>query len=212
MKRKWHHPEKDPNAKRMFRSLAERQGTPEFRERQLLEFPKEAEEMRDEEDRELSRRGFMKFMGASTALAGLGMAACRRPVGHIVPYVKSVEWIIPGKPLLYTTAMPRIGGCTPLLATTHEGRPTHLQGNPLHPSNPTAGTDSFASSTILDLYDPDRNGDYKHNGKTVEKFAFDEFLAAKKTSLSDSSGEGLAILHGESTSPTRAAVLEGLDL
>jgi len=210
MKRKWQHPEEDPKAKKMFRSLAEQQDTPEFRERQVLEFPKAAEEMRDEEDRELSRRGFMKFMGASTALAGLGLAACRRPVGHIVPYAQSVEWIVPGKPLLYTTAMPRLGGCTPLLATTHEGRPTHLQGNPLHPSNPGGGTDSFANSTILDLYDPERSGDYKQKGKTVSKEAFDTAFAALKEELVSSDGKGLAILHGESTSPTRAAVLSDL--
>ena len=130
MKRKWHHPEEDPNAKPLVRSLGELQDAAAYRERHELEFPKAVEEMRDEEDRDLSRRGFVKLMGASTALAGLGLAACRRPVGHIVPYAKSVEWIIPGKPLLYTTAMPRIGGCTPLLATTRSKTPRQWRRSP----------------------------------------------------------------------------------
>ena len=210
MKRKWHHPEEDPNAKTLVRSIAELQDASAFRERHELEFPKAVEEMRDESDQELSRRGFVKLMGASTALAGLGLAACRRPVGHIVPFTKSVEWIVPGEPLLYTTAMPRLGGCTPMIATTHEGRPTHLQGNPLHPGNPGGGVDSFANSSILDLYDPERSGDYKLKGKPVPKASFDSALAESKKQLTAAGGNGLAILHGESTSPTRARVLAEL--
>ena len=124
-----------------------------------------------------------------------------------MPYAESLEWVVPGKPLLYTTAMPRLGGCTPILATTHEGRPTHLQGNPLHPSNPGGGVDSFANSTILDLYDPERSGDYKQNGQAVPKATFDEAFAKLKEQLAADGGKGLAILHGESTSPTRARVL-----
>ncbi len=210
MKRKWHHPEEDPNAKTLVRSIAELQDAPAFRERHEPEFPKEVEEMRDEDDRELSRRGFVKLMGASSALAGLGLAACRRPVGHIVPYSKSVEWIVPGKPLLYTTAMPSLGGCTSLIATTHEGRPTHLQGNPLHPANPGGGVDSFANSSILDFYDPDRSGDYKRRGETVAPASFREAFAGIKQQTVADAGKGFAILHGESTSPTRARVLAEL--
>ena len=210
MKRKWHHPEEDSNSKPLVRSLGELQDPEAFRERHELEFPKEVESMRDEEDRELSRRGFVKLMGASTALAGMGLAACRRPVGHIVPYAKSVEWIVPGKPLLYATAMPRLGGCTPIIATTHEGRPTHLQGNPLHPANPGGGTDSFASSSILDLYDPERSGDYLQNGEVVGKDAFDAAFGELKKQIAAGGGKGLAILHGESSSPTRARVLSEL--
>ena len=210
MKRKWHHPEEDPNAKLLVRSPGELQKTPGFKERVELEFPKAAEEMRDDADQEMSRRGFVKLMGASTALAGLGLAACRRPVGHLVPYAESLEWMIPGKPLLYATAMPRLGGCTALIATTHEGRPTHLHGNPLHPGNPGGGTDSFASSTILDLYDPERSGNYKNIGRTVSKDLFDAAFAEKKKRIAADGGKGLAILHGHSTSPTRARVLADL--
>ena len=53
--------------------------------------------MADEADAETSRRSFLKLMGASTALAGFGMAACRRPESYIVPYTKAPEWVIPGQ-------------------------------------------------------------------------------------------------------------------
>jgi hypothetical protein len=94
-------------------------------------------------------------MGAATGLMGLGMASCRRPIFNILPYTDHVEWVIPGKPLLYATVMPRAGGATPLVVTTYEGRPTHLQGNTLHPLG--GGIDTFAQASILDLYDPERS-------------------------------------------------------
>ena len=43
----------------------------------------------------------------------------------------------------------------PLVATTHDGRPTKIEGNPLHAVS-KGTTDIFAQSSILDLYDPDR--------------------------------------------------------
>ncbi len=203
MKRKWIHPEPAQEHRKMVRSMGELEDTPEFRDWLEREFPAGAAEMRSEEDRDVSRRSFMKFMGASTALAGFGMAACRRPETHILPFSKAVEWVIPGKALFYATAMPRLGGCTPLVATTYEGRPTHLQGNPLHPGG--VGLDSIAASSVLDLYDPERSAAYLKGGESTTADAFNEALAAKKRELG--LGKGLAILHGESTSPTRARLL-----
>ncbi len=70
----------------MFRSLAELHDTAGFKERLEREFPQGAAELeRCGEEDPVSRRRFMRLMGASTALAGLGMAACRRPVGKILP-------------------------------------------------------------------------------------------------------------------------------
>ena len=133
MKRRWPHPEMPKTGKRFWRSTGELEDTPEFREMVEREFPGSAAEMADEEDAENSRRSFLKLMGASTALAGFGMVGCRRPEKHILPYTKHVEWIVPGKPLYYASAMPRPDGCTPVVVTTYEGRPTHVQGNPASP-------------------------------------------------------------------------------
>ena len=95
-------------------------------------------------------------MGASMALAGFGLNSCRRPEAHLVPFTKSVEWAIPGKPLYYATAMPRRNGAMPLVVTTDDGRPIKIEGNPLHPASGGA-TDAFAQASLLDLYDPARS-------------------------------------------------------
>ena len=58
------------------------------------EFPRGAEIY---EDSGLSKRDFLKLMGASVALAGVGLTGCRRPEAHMVPFTKGVEWTVPGK-------------------------------------------------------------------------------------------------------------------
>ncbi len=205
-KRLWEHPAERPASRKYFRSLGELDDTPEFREWVEREFPQGAALMADEEDAGQSRRDFMKLMGAATAMAGFGMAACRRPETRILPYSRNVEWVIPGKALYYATAMPRAGGCTPLVVTTHEGRPTHLQGNSLHPES-NGSVDGFAQASVLDLYDPDRAREFKHLGKRTTRDAFLEFLDAHKVSLAAEGGNGLAFLVDAITSPTRDRLL-----
>ncbi|RZO13091.1 MAG: 4Fe-4S dicluster domain-containing protein [Verrucomicrobiaceae bacterium] len=213
MKRVLQHP-KDPLAgKRMFRSLGELEQSPAFVSRLEREFPQGAAELnREEGEDSLSRRSFMRFMGASTALAGMGLASCRRPVGKILPYSDSVEWMVPGKAVYYATAMPRLGGATPVIAKVHEGRPIHLQGNPLHPGS-MGSADQFAIASILDFYDPERSRSYlkgREDSDEVEANEFWSFVSEKKKEWAKSKGNGLAFLHGASTSPTRARVADRL--
>ena len=211
MKRVLQHP-KDPLAgKRMFRSLGELEQSPAFVSRLEREFPQGAAELNREGDKDsLSRRSFMRFMGASTALAGIGLTSCRRPVGKILPYSDSVEWMVPGKAVYYATAMPRLGGASPVIAKVHEGRPIHLQGNPLHPGS-MGSADQFAIASILDFYDPERSRSYikgRGDSDAVEANEFWSFVSEKKKEWDESKGEGLAFLHGASTSPTRARVAD----
>ena len=216
MKRIVHHPAPRKNGKRFWRSLGEYEDTQEFREWIEREFPAGASELRDGET---SRRAFMKLMGASTALAGFGMAGCRRPEKYLVPYTKNVEWIVPGKPLMYATSMPRLGGVMPVVATTHEGRPTTLGGNSLHPSNRfqvdgkekgNSGTDQFCQASVLDLYDPDRSRDFLKAGKKSSVEAFMADLEVWRQRAQANRGEGVAFLVGESSSPTRDRLLGDL--
>lgn len=209
MKRVWHHPEEPKTGRRYWRSLGQLAKTPSAVAWEEREFPEGLAEMKDEEERETSRRTFLKLMSASTALAGLGVTACRRPELHLRPYAKAPEWVIPGKLLFYATAMPRAGGGTPLVVHTHEGRPTHLQGNKLHPDS-AGGIDSLAQASILNLYDPDRARNFLRAGKKSSREEFFKFFDEKKAKLAEAQGQGLAILTDEVVSPTRVRLLTAL--
>ncbi len=196
------HPERTGGGRRYWRSLGDLEDTPQFREWLHREFPRGANEL---EMDPVSRRSFLRLMGASMALAGFGMAGCRRPEGYVVPYVRSPEWQIPGKPLLYATAMPRPGGAMPLIVTTHDGRPTKIEGNPLHPGS-NGGTDAIAQASVLDLYDPDRARGFVRGGAPASQDEFDAFLDAVLAEIGIAGGGGAAILAGSDNSPTRARI------
>src|SRR5579872_2793705 len=83
-----------------WRSLEELAGSQEFQDALHREFPKGASEWVDS----VSRRGFLKVMGASLGLAG--MTGCvRLPLEPIVPYVRQPENVIPGRPMFYASAV-----------------------------------------------------------------------------------------------------------
>ena len=68
--------------KAYWRSLDELADTPRFRRFVEQEFPAFAEKILEP----TSRRGFLKVMGASMALAG--MTACRWPTEEILPFTQ----------------------------------------------------------------------------------------------------------------------------
>src|SRR6201993_3449872 len=199
MKTVFRHPPENLTGKRYWRSLEELADTPQFRSWLEREFPAGAAEMEMDGG---SRRNFLRLMGASMALAGIGLSGCRRPEMYIEPYTKSVEWLIPGKAVLYTTSMPGPLGGLPLIATTYEGRPTKLEGNPLVPSS-NAGTDLYAQASILDLYNPERSRSFLSDGKDATAQQFDQYLEKVRKELESSKGAGIGILMDEQTSPTR---------
>ncbi len=100
----------------------------------------------------LSRRKFLKLLGASVALA---TTSCRRPVAKILPYVKTPENVKPSLATYYASTFSLNHHSYGVLVKTLEGRPIKIEGNPDHPlSQGAAGT--FAQASILELYDPDR--------------------------------------------------------
>src|SRR5437899_7794723 len=123
-------------------SLEELAASEHFQEFLHREFPDQASEWENEP----SRRKFFKLMGASMALAGV-TACTRQPTEKIVPYVRQPEELIPGTPMFFATAMPLGGTATGLLVESHEGRPTKIEGNPLHPSSRGA-TDIYGQAAI----------------------------------------------------------------
>ena len=204
-KRTWQHPEVPADETTVaWRSPGQLNDTPEFREWLEREFPQGAAEMADEGEVETTRRSFMKLMGASTALAGFGMAACRRPEGYIVPYTNAPEWVIPGKATYYASSMPRATGATPLVVTTFEGRPTMLGPNKLHPD--AGGTDSFAQASVLDLYSVSRSRKVLKSGKQAKRADLDELIAG----LAADGSAKIGFLFGADVSPTRARLTKEL--
>jgi molybdopterin-containing oxidoreductase family iron-sulfur binding subunit len=196
-KRVFQHPPEITGGRKYWRSLGQLEDTPEFRQWLEREFPQGASEL---QSGEVSRRAFLQLMGASAALAGLTLTGCRRPEKHLVPFSRGVEWSIPGKALFFATAQPARGGHAPLVAATHDGRPTKIEGNPLHPFS-NGATDTFAQSSLLDLYDPDRARTFKHGGKAASAEAFEKALDGVIAAAGD--GSGLAFLLEENHSPTR---------
>ena len=179
----------------MWRSFAELESSPDFESLLQREFPRGADLY---EDSGLTKRDFVKLLGASMALAGVGLTGCRRPDTFLVPFNKAVEWTIPGKFLFYATAMPLRQGAMPLVVSTVDGRPVKIEGNPLHPYS-NGGTDAFAQASLLDLYDPNRSKRIKNNDAEVGADLLESFL--KKHS--DAGAPGTAFLVERKNSPTR---------
>ncbi len=204
-KRIWQHPEVPAGETTVsWRGVGQLEDTPAFRSWLEREFPQGVAEMENEEDAETSRRSFLKLMGASTALAGFGMAACRRPESYIVPYNKAPEWVIPGKATYYASSMPRAGGATPLVVTTFEGRPTKVAPNMLHPD--MCGTDAFAQASVLDLYSPSRSRRVLNQGKASSRAEFEKVLAGIAADASAKVG----FVFGNDDCPTRSRLVKEL--
>jgi molybdopterin-containing oxidoreductase family iron-sulfur binding subunit len=183
--------------KKYWRSLNELADTPEFREWVQHEFPANATELLDGN----SRRTVLKLMAASFGLAGL--AACGRPVEHLLPNSAGTEAdnYLPGEPFHFATVMALGGHVTGLLVETHDGRPTKIEGNPDHPHSLGAAT-AIQQALVLGMYDPDRSAKVLQGGKESDWPALE--AAVQKLSLGD--GAGLRFLSGFVSSPTLASL------
>src|SRR6266536_2505981 len=186
------------NGPEYWRSLEELAGSAEFHEMMHREFPKGASEWLDS----VSRRGFLKLMGASMALAG--MTACtKQPLEPIVPYVRQPQEVVPGRHLFYATAFTLGGYATPLLVESHMYRPTKMEGNDRHPAS-QGGTDVYAQASILDMYDPDRSQNILHMGEISNWSALAGALQGPLNSQKAVNGSGIRILSKSFSSPTLA--------
>ncbi len=208
MKRKVNHPEpsaRELSGPRYWRSLDELVETPGIQEQIAREFPEGADNLNG-----VDRRSFFKLMAASFALGGVGLATgCRRPESNILPYGKSVEGVIPGMPQYYATSFALRGAAIPLLAETHQGRPTKLEGNPSF--NAYGGASSLISqASVLDLYDPDRATSHTREGSAITSAVVRDQLAAIHAAAKGMRGKGLAILAESSSSPSRARLVKAL--
>jgi molybdopterin-containing oxidoreductase family iron-sulfur binding subunit len=189
---------------RYWRTLEELADHKAFGELLEREFPRGASEWLDP----VTRRGFLKLAGASLALAGL-TGCTKQPPEQILPYVRQPEDLILGKPFFYATAMPFAGHGIPLLAESHEYRPTKLEGNPDHGAS-LGSSDLFAQASILDLYDPDRSTTITYLG---EGQSWGIFVGAMRDQVQvqhSKQGAGLRFLTGAVSSPTLGSQMKAV--
>ena len=131
-------------------------------ERLHREFPSAASEWPMDVDRRssgngVSRRNFLKLMGASLALAGIGARLHDAQAGREDrPVRQSAREHRPRQAAVLRDRADVDGVAHGVLVESHEGRPTKIEGNPDHPAS-LGASDVFMQASILWLYDPDRS-------------------------------------------------------
>ncbi len=187
--------------KRYWQSLDDLAEAPGFAEMLQEEFPRQASELTDG----VSRRGFMKVMGASLALAGV-TGCTKQPDEPIYPYIKQPEDLVLGRPNYFATAFPFPTGAVPVLVKSEAYRPVKVDGNPEHPVS-KGRSDVFTQASLLDLYDPDRS-------QHVVKISSGEAIPSDFGAFSDAfrnaigsapGGQGVVVLSETVVSPSLAA-------
>ncbi len=189
--------ELDETSSHAWQGVDEAAKDPAFGLRVEREFPEHASEWVDP----VSRRGFMKLMGASLTMAGL--AGCtKQPDEPIYPYIKQPEDLILGQPNYFATAFPFPTGALPLLVKSDAYRPIKIDGNPEHPMS-KGGSDPLSQGSLLGLYDPDRSQRILYHLETTAWADFQKAVQRDTSKLNG--GQGLYILSATITSPTLAA-------
>src|SRR6187402_3411655 len=185
-----------------WKSLAELEQSPEFLELAAREF---AEPLDQEPPNSPGRRRFMQVMGASMSLAGLD--ACRWREDKILPLSRRPEGTIPGSSRYFATAMEINGNAVGLYASSYDGRPIKIEGNPAHPDS-LGAAGAYHQASVLGLYDPDRStGVVSGAGAARKESSWSEFgkaLGELSGALRTSGGAGLRVLAERSSSPSLA--------
>jgi len=185
--------------RRFWKNLDELADKPEFQALMAEEFPRQAGA--GEWVDAVSRRGFLKVMGASRAMAG--RAGCtKQPDEPIFPYIRQPEDLILGKPMYFATAFPFPTGAIPVLVKSDSFRPIKLEGNPEHPVS-KGKSDAMTQATLLGLYDPDRSQHVLHRGEAASWGDFQQAFAS--AAQASNAGAGIYFLSETITSPTLAA-------
>ncbi len=180
-----------------WRSLAELENTPEFREFVEREFATPLEQVPPNSPQ---RRRFLQIMGASLGLAGAG---CRWHEDKLVPLTRRPDGMTPGVPKKYATSMEIDGQAVGLHVTSYDGRPIKVDGNPRHP-DALGACSVLQQASVLGLYDPDRSDTVKRGGKASSWDEFSKFAKEHFGALRGKGGAGLHVLSERSSSPTLA--------
>jgi molybdopterin-containing oxidoreductase family iron-sulfur binding subunit len=156
----------------------------------------------------VSRRSFVQ--GSSIAALTAGLQGCvRRPENEILPYSKAPEYLVPGIASHFATVTARGRDALGVVVTSHDGRPTKVEGNTAHRRS-LGGTDVRGQLYVWDLYDPDRSqSPARRKGNALANATGEELDSvlkdlAKKHAADE--GAGLRILAPISNSPSFRAM------
>jgi Fe-S-cluster-containing dehydrogenase component len=142
----------------------------------------------------VSRRVVLQLVGAGAAAAGAS-ACSRGPEELIVPYVHQPPEVTPSVPSRYATVTSLGGYAVGVLAESHEGRPTKLEGNPRHPASAGA-LGAWEQASLFDLYDPARARAVSRRGLPA---SWTDFASA--VSASPSSGQQTHVVLEPTSAP-----------
>ncbi len=206
-------PEKIERQTGIWRSFEELNNTADFQKSLSTEFmssPLRSESANEGTESDgVARRDFLKLMGASVALTTA--AGCiRRPVQKMVPYTKQPEEVTLGVSNYYTSTYFDGQEGFGLLVKSREGRPVHIEGNPLNPLNGSA-VSVRAQASLLSLYDPERLQKPFRNllneKKTNKETVGISWEDLDKKVVAELNKGGVAILTGNLSGPATKAVV-----
>ncbi len=154
----------------------------------------------------VSRRAMLK--GSSIAALAASLQGClRRPESIIYPYSDAPENLIPGIPSHFASVTARGRDALGVVVTSHDGRPTKIEGNPAQRRS-LGATDVRGQIYVWDLYDPDRSKTpAQRNGNAlsdVSQEQFDDALEGLLKKHEADKGAGLRFLAPISNSPSFA--------
>lgn len=175
---------------------------------QLLDYLKQEYPRQAGVSTAISRRDFLKIMGASLAFAGLS-GCVPRIAEQIYPYVHAPQALTPGQSLSFASTHLMNGYAQGIVVRSDEGRPNKVDGNSKHPAS-LGASDIFMQASILDLYDPDRAQEVKNQGAKRSWQDFTQAVSQVMASQQANGGSGLRILTGTVTSPTLNDQLQAL--
>lgn len=150
----------------------------------------------------VDRRNFLKFLGASLALAGASGCSAP-PAENIVPWVHGPADGTRVLPQFYATALESAGFGVGVLVKSNSGRPTKIEGNPAHPDS-LGATNALLQAAVLQVWDPDRSQTPLHQGATSSWDAF-SLYANGLFKRFHRDGRRLRVLSGHIASPTLAS-------
>ena len=155
------------------------------------------------EDKNSSRRDFIKYLGFSTTAAAI--AGCEGPVIKSVPYVVQPEQIIPGVANYYATAIADGNDFRSILVKTREGRPIKIQNN--KDAKSFNCSNARVTASVLDLYDTYRIQGPKVDGNYV---LWDDFNNQIKGNLENliNDNKRIVLLTQTQCSPTTKLILD----